>query len=207
MAAQAAHTHIPERFFARVAYLAKTPAAGGGEVGGGGGGSGDDGRDAGRRGDAVGGCRDACIGTCEHGSSARTVSQAQAWAREGRSSSPGGGRAPSGRAKCRPESRPSHRPIRAAARAAARRKDSRSAAPTAWEQPRRIRPVRMRVTRRRLGGDMVAGAGARHLGFIEGILEVLSACTDAAPSTHLLHGSRLYGTVSGLRLLRPIEDN
>ena len=65
----------------------------------------------------------------------------------------------------------------------------------------------MRVTRRRKGGDMVTGAGARHLGFIEGILEVLSACTDAAPSTHLLHGSRLYGTVSGLRLLRPIEAN
>ena len=99
------------------------------DVGAGGNGGGGDAREAGRRSDAGGGRCDARSGACERGAATRQQQPQAGWSASSRSR---GGCVPSGLPERWPPPPPDGRQRR---RTRARRKQCRTAAPTAWEQP------------------------------------------------------------------------
>ena len=129
------HTYAYAAFFSRGAHLARTAAAGAGEVGGGGGSGGDDARDAGRRAGAVGGRLGAREGTCECGASSGGCQLRAGWGGWGTSSSLRAGGTPCGPLKRWPPPPPGGRWRRRTRRL---RKDRRSTTPTGWERSSRM---------------------------------------------------------------------
>ena len=85
--------------------------------------------------------------------------------------------------------------------------DPISAAPTAWEKPRWMRPASPHQPSG--PGDLVehgqrSKAGAHLHGFIERVETMLSTCSDAPPSTYLQHRSSLHGAVKRAELRDPV---